>query len=107
MPYTDTGLPFASGSHESYMAAQRVARTRATKTQRYLQLLFARGPLTDHEAAALMPAPLSSINSIRNGAMHSGLVERGSECRVSAYGSPCRTWRLSDAGVAAVRNFAV
>lgn len=103
MPYTESGLPFVSGSHESYRAAVKASATRGVKTAAYLRLLYQQGPLTDHEAAGALDLPLSSINSIRNGAMHSGLVERGSTTRVSQYGSPCRTWYLTPAGIAAVK----
>lgn len=77
---TAMGLPFAKGSHESYVAAVRAAETRETKTRAYLRLLARRGPLTDHEARASLGYPLSSVNSIRNGAITCGLVEKGGLC---------------------------
>jgi hypothetical protein len=97
-----TGLPFARDSHESHRAAVKASATRATKTRAYLKLLYARGPLTDHEAAAAMALPLSSINSIRNGVVTSGLVEKTEIVRTSSYGQPCRCWYLSAAGSKAV-----
>lgn len=103
MPFTEQGLPFAAGSHESYQAAERQLSSRAVKTRRYLRLLATAGPQTDHEARAYFGWPLSSINSIRNGAMTCGLVQKGSETAPSPYGgSACRKWELTDAGRAFV-----
>ena len=104
MPYTEVGLPFASGSHESYQAAVQAGATRQTKTSAYLKLLAKRGPLTDHEAAAALRLPLSSINSIRNGAITCGLVEKGSTTAKSPYGKACRKWYLTSQGLAAVQE---
>lgn len=104
MPHTQDGLPFAAESHESYQAAVRAADTRETKTKGYLRFLHRHGPATDHEARVALALPLSSINSIRNGAAKCGLVEKGSETAPSPYGgNPCRRWQLTDAGTAAVR----
>lgn len=102
MPYTEQGLPFAADSHESYQAAIHAAKSRGVKTRRYLRLLAERGPLTDHEVHAITGWPLSSINSIRNGVMSCGLVEKGSDTKLSPYGMPCRTWQLSESGQGAV-----
>lgn len=105
MPHTDTGLPFASGSHESYMGAVNAQKGRGQKTVQYLHLLSRRGPTTDHEAAQILKLQISSICSIRNGAIHAGLVEKGSTTKRSPYGgNRCRCWLLSRAGVAAVRE---
>lgn len=103
MPYTDAGLPFASGSHESHQAAVKASASRETKTRAYLRLLYRRGPLTDHEARAALGLPLSSICSIRNGAIHAGLVDKGETTRPSPFGgNACRVWVLNSAGRAAV-----
>lgn len=103
MPYTDQSLPFAKGSHESYQAAVKAEATRETKTAAYLRFLFRRGPATDHEAATALRLPLSSICSIRNGAKHCGLVEKGDYAKPSPYGgSPCRVSQLTEAGRASV-----
>jgi hypothetical protein len=102
MPFTDQGLPFAPGSHESYQAAVRASGTRETKTRAYLRFLAQHGPATDHEARAALGLPLSSINSIRNGAKACGLVEKGSTTRPSPYGVQCRVWILTPAGRRAV-----
>lgn len=97
------GLPFAAGSHESYQAAVRQVSSRAVKTRRYLHHLAVAGPQTDHEARAYFGWPLSSINSIRNGAMMCGLVQKGSETAPSPYGGGlCRKWELTEAGRAFV-----
>lgn len=103
MPYTDTGLPFAHGSHESHQAAVHQLASRETKTRAYLRFLAKHGPATDHEARAALRLPLSSITSIRNGAMKCGLVDKGSTTRPSPYGgAACRVWILNAAGKAAV-----
>jgi len=105
MPYTDTGLPFASGSHESHQAAVHQLASRETKTRAYLRFLAKQGPSTDHEAASALRLPLSSITSIRNGAMRCGLVEKGETTRLGPYGHECRVWLLNRAGRAAVAAF--
>lgn len=103
MPYTDQGLPFAKGSHESHQAAVRALSTRETKTKAYLRLLARRGPCTDHEAHAALRLPLSSICSIRNGAKLCGLVQKGTETAPSPFGgNACRKWELTEAGRSAV-----
>jgi hypothetical protein len=105
MPYTNSGLPFAADSHESYVAAVKASATRETKTKAYLRLLAKMGPLTDHEARAALTLPLSSINSIRANCIHCGLVEKGSTTRPSPYGgSACRVWCLTRAGRAVVEQ---
>lgn len=101
--YTDTGLPFASGSHESYRAAVRAANTLATKTAKYLRLLYRCGPLTDAEVTEQTCWPRSSVCSIRGGLMTAGLVERTGITRASQYGAQCRAFYLSPAGVAAAK----
>lgn len=106
MSYTEQGLPFAAGSHESYQAAVRATETRETKTRAYLRLLAKRGPSTDHEVRAVTGWPLSSVNSIRNGAKQCGLVEKGDYAKQSPYNRPCRVWQLTEAGRAAVERLA-
>lgn len=104
MPYTEQSLPFARDSHESHSAAVRAAATRETKTRAYIRLLAKRGPLTDHEARAAMGWPLSSVCSIRNGAITCGLVEKGGYAKQGPYDRACRVWQLTDAGRAAVER---
>jgi hypothetical protein len=99
--YTSEGLPFASGSHESFQAARRASLTRAAKSRAYLRLLFRRGPLTDPEVSAETHWPRSSVCSIRNGVMAAGLVEKTGLTRASEYGTQCRAFTLTSAGVAA------
>lgn len=102
MPYTNLGLPFARDSHTSYKAAESIdVKTRGEKAQRYLRII-ASGPATDHEMAAAIRVPLSSINSIRNGLMQAGLVEKRAEIKAGPYGKDCATWGLTAAGYAAV-----
>jgi hypothetical protein len=115
MPYTDAGLPFTSGagSHTSFKAARRQVATprararRGSKTRAYLDLLYDRGPLTDHEAHAALRERFggahTGIQSIRAALMTAGLVGRGVEERRSPYGADCHTWALTLAGRAAVQ----
>jgi DNA-binding MarR family transcriptional regulator len=101
MPYTD-GLPFTSGpgSHCSYLGAKSAAHGRAAKSKRYLRYLSVVGPSTDQDAAVYLGWALSSVNSIRNGLMAAGLVERGEMTR----GTRQRfKWHLTDEGKAAAR----
>lgn len=98
MPHTQDGLPFAPGSSTSHKAAVAAAVNRKTKTASYLRLLAERGPQTDHEAATALTVPLSSVCSIRNGAVTCGLVVRGVEERPSPWNRACATWRLTEAG---------
>lgn len=91
------GLPFSGRSpisrHHSALAAQQASAGRVTKTLRYLEILQhagARG-LTDHEAAAAMGVPLSSICSIRNGS--GPLVEPSDEHGLSPFGKRVTRWR--------------
>ena len=104
MPHTQDGLPFAAGSQTSYKAAVAAAVNRKTKTARYIRLLALKRSLTDHEASTATGWPLSSICSIRNGAVSCGLVERGHEERQSPWGRDCATWVLTSAGLAAVEK---
>jgi hypothetical protein len=97
MSYTEQGLPFATGSNTSYKAAVSASARRGVKTAAYLRLL-AEGGRTDHEAAAALGLPLSSVCSIRNGAVDCGLVVRGSEERLSPWGRSCAVWVLTSAG---------
>lgn len=104
MPHTQSGLPFAAGSHESYVAAVRADASRQTKTVQYLRWLARRGPGTDHDARAALGLPLSSICSIRNGAITCGLVEKGNYAKPGPYERVCRVWQLSDSGRAVVER---
>lgn len=93
--------------HTSYKAAVRVQLTRKTKTRAYLQLLFARGPLTDHEAySGLRETVLlafSSIQSIRAQLMTVGLVDDSGTTAPSPFGNQNVRWGLTAAGIAAVQ----
>lgn len=64
-------VPFRGNSATALSASRsgavEAARTRRDKTAAYLQLLRNHGPISDHEAAALMKVGLSSVNSIRGG----------------------------------------
>lgn len=51
--------------HASATGASAVVHTWAWRQSAYLQLMRQAGPLTDHEAAAVLKLPLSSINSVR------------------------------------------
>jgi hypothetical protein len=97
MPYVD-GLPFAQGSHESFKAAVHAKATRGEKTAAYLRFLKVHGPAIDHDAAKALGVPLSSICSIRNGAIADGLVSKGYTTRIGPYGLACRVWDLTPRG---------
>ena len=92
-------LPFAGATpisrHRSAQAAQAASRTRVTKTLRYLDLLLEAGEdgLSDHETVRLTGWPLSSVNSIRNGATCAALVVPSSRAGVSPYGLKVTCWR--------------
>jgi hypothetical protein len=100
VPYTEQSLPFARRSHTSYLAARGEASTRAEKSARYLRYLAGRENATDHEAAEALGFGLSSINSIRNGLVIAGLVEKAGISVLSTYKRT--TWALTAAGRSAV-----
>jgi hypothetical protein len=106
MPYTEMGLPFQSGAgaHTSRKAAVAAQASRQTKTSRYLRHLAKVGPQTDWEASVALGLPLSSVCSIRNGAINCGLVERGSTERPSPFGKACAVWLITIAGRLAVKG---
>ena len=81
--------------HRSSQAAQCAAQTRVSKTLRYLQLLSEAGEagLSDHETVRLTGWPLSSVCSIRNGAVKAGLVTTGDRVGISLYGLKVTCWR--------------
>jgi hypothetical protein len=94
---TQPALPFTGRApmsrHCSYRAAVAAGRDRGRKTAVYLAHMETQGELgaTDHEAAAALRYPLSSINSIRNGAIDR-LVAAGK--RPGPYGQDCTVWRV-------------
>lgn len=102
MPFTQSGLPFAPGSHTSFKAADSLDLRRRSRNTQQLMRLLANGPATDHELAAALRLPLQSICSLRNGVMQAGLVERRAEIKVGPHGKDCSTWGLTAAGDAAV-----
>lgn len=106
MPYTLNGsLPFAKDSETSYQAALQQVGKRGPKTKAYLTML-SDGPATDHEAASRLRLPLSSVNSIRNGAVACLLVEKGMTKRPGPYGCDCQVWCLTSAGIRVVESWA-
>jgi hypothetical protein len=99
MPFTQEGLPFVAGSHQSWKSARRVDLSdRATKTRRYLELLAEHGTLTDPEVVALTNWPRSSICSIRFAVEQALLVEKSGKERPSPYQRACAAYRLTLAG---------
>ena len=102
MPTTAQGSLFAAGSHTSWKAAVASDKRRGAKMRAYLCLLGSRGPVTDHEAAHALTLPLSSICSIRNGAMTAQLVTKAFETRMGPYGHENQVWDLTREGQAAV-----
>jgi hypothetical protein len=103
MPTTLQGSLFAAGSHTSWKAAVNSDKRRGAKMRAYLCLLGSRGPVTDHEAAHALTLPLSSICSIRNGAITAQLVTKGFTTRTGPHGHQNATWDLTREGQAAVR----
>lgn len=91
LPYSGT-TPISR--HHSAMAAHEAARTRGEKSLLYLRALREAGEmgLTDHQAAALLGWPLSSICSIRAGC--GPLVEARTDARgVSPFGKFVTLWK--------------
>lgn len=92
-------LPFSGvtpiSRHRSVQAAQAASSGRVTKTLRYLELLAHAGQdgLSDHETVRLTGWPLSSVNSIRNGATCAALVVPSSRVGISPYGLKLTCWR--------------
>lgn len=90
-------LPFSGSTpisrHRSAQAAQAAAQTRVTKSLRYLDILQEAGErgLSDHEVAHMTGWPLSSVNSIRNGA--GPLVVPTARVGVSPWGREVTCWR--------------
>ncbi len=79
MPYTEQGLPFASGitpqsQHTSRAGAEDAAGRALPQTIRYLRCLKDHGGLTDLEAAKLLGLERSSINARRVPLMKAGIV---------------------------------
>jgi hypothetical protein len=104
MAYTARGSAYTTGPNQetSHAAATHTDQSREHRGRMYLKLLYARGPLTDHEAARLLGMPLSAINSTRNATIVYELVERGHDKRITEYGQAAWTWRLTIAGKASV-----
>lgn len=90
-------LPFSGATpisrHRSAQAAQEAARTRVTKSLRYLEMLQQAGAygLSDHEAAQMAGWALSSVNSIRNGC--GGLIEPAERVGISPWNKRVTCWR--------------
>ncbi len=95
-------LPFAGvtpiSRHRSAQAAQAASRGRVTKTRHYVALLAEAGEagLSDHETVRLTGWPLSSVCSIRNGAVRAGLVAPSARVGVSPYGLQVTCWRRKE-----------
>ena len=91
-------LPFSGvtpiSRHRSVQAAQAASTGRVTKTLQYLELLERAGEngVSDHETVRLTGWPLSSVNSIRNGAVRAGLVVPAARVAVSQYGLKVTCW---------------
>jgi hypothetical protein len=99
MPFTQSGLPFARGSHTSHKAAVSAGRTRGAKVAALMALYRAAGPpgLTDPEASrALSKAcdcivPVQSICSLRNALVEDGIIGKAGE-RVGDFGKAVTVW---------------
>jgi len=90
-------LPFSGlfpiSRHCGYLAAKSAARMVGAKVIKYRQFLACRDHATDHEAAAFLGWPLSTICSLRNGLVARGLVEPDG-IGLSPYGKNVTRWRL-------------
>ncbi len=107
-------VPFAPGSHTSFVSALIEARStfRGRKTRAYLLALAAAGStgLSDQEAAAALTrrlvlprgrcVPVQSICSIRAAVAEALLLEKGAIV-TGDFGRPVQRWRLNAAGQAA------
>jgi hypothetical protein len=71
------------------------------KRAQYLAWLAKHGRATDHGTAEHFGWPLSSVCSIRNGAVDLGYVTAEGDC-LGAYGKRVTIWAITDAGRAAV-----
>lgn len=91
-------LPFGGRAPQarqcSHDSAQAARVTRGAKTRRYLDWLREHGPAIDHEAAAALGWPLSTICSVRNGALNHGqrIVPAGKA--LSPYGHDATRWEV-------------
>jgi hypothetical protein len=90
-------LPFTGRSprarHCGYLAARSAGARRPRLRDAYVQWLAQRGELggTDHEAAAALGCPVSSVCSTRS-AVRERIVDAGD--RVGPYGERNTVWRL-------------
>ncbi len=97
MPYLDAvpvPLPFANGSHSSYMGAVEAQKTAQGKQRRYLKVLAHHVDLTDDEASVLTDIRPSSICSTRNAVMKRGLVVANGH-RMGRFKVNVRSYRLT------------
>ena len=94
---THPSLPFSgltpTSRHCSWLAAKSAAPLAGRKVIRYKQFLACHDNATDHEAAAFLEWPLSSICSIRNILVERGLVEPDGT-GLSPFGKRVTRWRL-------------
>jgi hypothetical protein len=81
--------------HCSRQAAVSAASTRVYKSQRYFDYLKLIGRASDHQAAADLGWPLSSICSIRNGLFDRGLIAVSGTIE-GKYGKRVTLWRTRD-----------
>lgn len=92
-------IPVARGSHTSRKAAERVSLARrATKTAQYCDLLAARGPTIDEDAARLIGCKHSSVCSIRWNLLHGSTfprIRKAGEQIAASSGESCTAWELT------------
>lgn len=98
---SDVSLPVSGETpearHASATGSQRAAKSRADLAVRYIALLKALGPLSDHEAARALGVGLSSINSTRDGVAGRAEPKRvvpSGQYEVTAFGTRRVRWML-------------
>lgn len=91
--FTPSFPPYARGSRTSRDAAAAQVPVLGKLQRAYLDALREHGGLTDHEAAAILRRPLSSINARRAELTANGLVEDSGTTRRSPFGKQATVWR--------------
>jgi hypothetical protein len=92
--------PYARGSKTSRDAAAAQVPKLGKLQRAYVDALRQHGGLTDHDAAAILRRPLSSINARRNECMALGLVEASARTKMSPFGKQATVWIAGNTGSA-------
>lgn len=92
IPVREPLSPFARNSETSRQAAIAQVRKLPRVQREYYEALQKHKGLTDHEAAAILGRPLSSINGRRNELMRQGKVRDSGRVKPGPYGTDCTIW---------------